>query len=56
MASERDILAEQMRVLAEKGRELAAEHAKVVEEFLRVQARVIDLDRCSKKDLELNSN
>lgn len=44
MASERDDLVEQMRLLAEKGRELAAEHAKVVEEFLRVQDKVIELD------------
>lgn len=49
MAAEQEKLLEQLRVLAEKAKELMAEHARVVAEFTRVQERILQLDRENRK-------
>ena len=43
--TKRDELVEKMHRLADMGRELADEHAKIVEEFLRIQKQIKELDR-----------
>lgn len=49
--AERDDLAKKMSELAEKGRELASQHAMVVAEFERLQERVKEIDRKQRENL-----
>jgi predicted nucleic acid-binding Zn-ribbon protein len=48
--AERDNLRREMQELAERSKELTAEHAKIVEAFQSLQKRIEELDRKQKND------